>query len=131
MSQRNVDAGEVWALARLGRQLFTKGRDDAAESVFRGIVAVWPEYGYAWHMLGRLSRRARDAAQAVDCFRRHLSVEAEAQESRLALAETLYGMNRRDEAIDALSVWSSSSSKKGESPVVRRGRVLVRRWSDE
>jgi predicted Zn-dependent protease len=131
MSQRHVDSGEAWALARLGRQLLMRGREDEAESVFRGIVAVWPEYGYAWHMLGRLSRRARDAARAVDCFRRHLSVEAEAQESRLALAETLYGMNRRDEAISALSVWASSRSKDDDSPVVRRGRVLVRQWSDE
>jgi tetratricopeptide (TPR) repeat protein len=127
MSQSGVEATQMWAMARLGRQLFERGRDREAAKLFRGLVALSSEYGYAWHMLGRISRRAGEYAKAVDCFRHHLSVELEAHESRLVLGETLYEMGRREAALETLGVWDGSVAKP-ESPSIRRGRALLRRW---
>lgn len=130
--ENSLTAVEVWTMARAGRRLVIHGRMADARKVFRGLVAARPDYGFAWHMLGNLHRRAQRQARAADCYRRRLELEPDAVESRVALAEVLRSMDRLPQASATLAVLAERTKEPTDSREARllaRARVLRERWS--
>lgn len=118
---------EIWSLCKLGHQLYSRERYDDAERIFSGLVALDETLGYPWHALGMIARNRGDARRAADCFQRRLDLEPGADDSRVALAETLHGAGRVREAADLLRPFERDP--EDDSPAARRGRVLLERWT--
>lgn len=137
MNDTRMDELEVAAVARLGRSLLARERNQQARVLFSGLVAVRPGYGYAWHMLGIVHRRTGRLARAVDCFRRRLELtpatgtpsDSHGVDTSILLAETLHEMGRTAAAIDTMRSVLSEAAPAETSDDLMRAKVLIERWT--
>ncbi len=72
------EANEAIRLANRGIALRDEaGNLDAAEAVFKGLIAAYPAQPYGWQELGVLHARRGSLREAVDCFRAAVRIKGD------------------------------------------------------
>jgi cytochrome c-type biogenesis protein CcmH/NrfG len=75
----------------------------AAESAFRGAIALEPTHAEAWNELGYALRNQRRYAESLDAYHEALRLRPEFPEALEYLGEAYVDMNRLDEARGVLA----------------------------
>jgi predicted O-linked N-acetylglucosamine transferase (SPINDLY family) len=86
---------QAWAMAIQHHQA---GRLQAAEQIHRRILAVEPNHGDAWHMLGVLNGQTGNYQRAVEYLYRALTLKPDWAEARTNLGNTLTKQGKLDQA---------------------------------
>jgi predicted O-linked N-acetylglucosamine transferase (SPINDLY family) len=74
------------------------GRLQAAEEIYRQILAVDPNEGTAWHLLGVLNAQLGRLETAVECIRRALVLHPDRVDALCNLGRALFEQRKLDEA---------------------------------
>jgi predicted O-linked N-acetylglucosamine transferase (SPINDLY family) len=75
------------------------GRLQAAEQIYRQILAAEPEHADALHLLGVIAHQTGRHAVAVDCIRRAIGLKGDAAVFHLNLGNALKDQGQPDEAV--------------------------------
>jgi predicted O-linked N-acetylglucosamine transferase (SPINDLY family) len=75
------------------------GRLQAAEQIYRQILAAEPEHADALHLLGVVAHQTGRHALAVDCIRRAIALKGDAAVFHLNLGNALKDQGKLDEAV--------------------------------
>jgi len=75
------------------------GRLQAAERIYRQILAVEPTQADAWHLLGVIAHHGRKPDEATACYRRALELRPDYAEAHNNLGITLKAQGKLDEAL--------------------------------
>jgi predicted O-linked N-acetylglucosamine transferase (SPINDLY family) len=75
------------------------GRVDAAEQIYRQILAAEPSHAEAWHLLGIASGQLGNHQAGIDCIRRALALRPDFFEAHYNLGNAFKDCNNLDEAV--------------------------------
>ena len=75
------------------------GRLQAAEQIYRQILAVQPDHADALHLLGVIAHQAGKPDEAVACYRRALELKPDLADAYNNLGKTLRNQGKLDEAV--------------------------------
>src|SRR3954454_17753141 len=82
--------------------IYRQGRLEEAEALCRKTLKADPRHVPALHLLGVISLRKRDPAEAVEAFGRLLKLQPDSPDVLNNQAMALYDIGRRDEALASL-----------------------------
>jgi tetratricopeptide (TPR) repeat protein len=75
------------------------GRLQAAEQIYRQVLALRPDHADAWHLLGVINAQTGNYQRAVECIHRALMVKPDWAEAQANLANALKDLGKLDEAV--------------------------------
>jgi tetratricopeptide (TPR) repeat protein len=78
------------------------GRLQAAEQIYRQILAVEPNQADAWHWLGVVNAQSGNHQRAIECIHRALAVKPDWAEAEASLGNVLREQGKLDEAVAVL-----------------------------
>jgi predicted O-linked N-acetylglucosamine transferase (SPINDLY family) len=91
------DISEQYAAAL---QHLQAGRLRAAETSFRDLLAVHPDYADAWHQLGTIALRVGKPEVAADCVSRAILLNGNNPDFHVSLGNAYLAQQKPDQAID-------------------------------
>src|SRR5438093_689839 len=89
------------------RELQKEDRLEAADELYRRIIAVAPDYPNAWHFRGMVAFQLGRLAEALTAYRQAVMLRPFHFDSYRRLGSALYGWGRIDEAADVYRKWLS------------------------
>jgi hypothetical protein len=99
---------------------------EAAAAAFEKAVQANPQFGLAWFNLGNCLREDSRLEQAIECYRRALTLLPADDETRLNLATALKDLRQFDEAMALLDEIPVSSPHRPKAQLTRSMVHLVR-----
>jgi hypothetical protein len=95
------------------------GELEAAAAAFEKAVQANPQFGLAWFNLGNCLREDNRLEQAIECYRRALTLLPADDETRLNLATALKDLRQFDEAMAILEEIPVSSLHRPKAQLTR------------
>ncbi|MDE1927729.1 MAG: tetratricopeptide repeat protein, partial [Burkholderiales bacterium] len=109
----DLDPANAGALSNLVQTLQREGRVDAARAYARRLAAVQPLQPYASFEAGRQAMAQGDFARARDLFERELRLQPDQSEVHYWLAQALWRLGDRRDAVRHLALAADNSTTPG------------------
>ncbi|MFH1812340.1 MAG: tetratricopeptide repeat protein [Pseudomonadota bacterium] len=116
---------ELYAIAHQGYFYLMQGKNDAARTIFEGLVAIDPRNGYYYRALGVIYHKLGDAERALRQFTYATRVAPRDPAAYINRAEVYVATRRIAEARRDLGYATQLVAADARDPLTRKARALL------